>query len=125
MIRRPPRSIRTDTLFPYTTLFRSYANACYNLGQLFYFAAANEGEVVEARELFAEACDAKIADSCNNHAVMVKFGEDGPRDLSAARALFDAACAAGSIDGCTNHGFMLMMGESGRASCRESVCQSV
>src|SRR3546814_18847130 len=25
MIRRPPRSIRTDTLFPYTTLFRSSA----------------------------------------------------------------------------------------------------
>src|SRR3546814_18298458 len=25
MIRRPPRSIRTDTLFPYTTLFRSCA----------------------------------------------------------------------------------------------------
>src|SRR3546814_9975583 len=24
MIRRPPRSKRTDTLFPYTTLFRSY-----------------------------------------------------------------------------------------------------
>src|SRR3546814_20568651 len=24
MIRRPPRSTRTDTLFPYTTLFRSY-----------------------------------------------------------------------------------------------------
>src|SRR3546814_3319577 len=24
MIRRPPRSERTDTLFPYTTLFRSY-----------------------------------------------------------------------------------------------------
>src|SRR3546814_14292886 len=29
MIRRPPRSTRTDTLFPYTTLFRSdsYADA--------------------------------------------------------------------------------------------------
>src|SRR3546814_5706301 len=29
MIRRPPRSTRTDTLFPYTTLFRSrrYARA--------------------------------------------------------------------------------------------------
>src|SRR3546814_20727069 len=26
MIRRPPRSTRTDTLFPYTTLFRSTAN---------------------------------------------------------------------------------------------------
>src|SRR3546814_1568753 len=25
MIRRPPRSTRTDTLFPYTTLFRSPA----------------------------------------------------------------------------------------------------
>src|SRR3546814_7801270 len=25
MIRRPPRSTRTDTLFPYTTLFRSRA----------------------------------------------------------------------------------------------------
>src|SRR3546814_12911431 len=29
MIRRPPRSTRTDTLFPYTTLFRSHARrAC-------------------------------------------------------------------------------------------------
>src|SRR3546814_16705387 len=27
MIRRPPRSTRTDTLFPYTTLFRSAAEA--------------------------------------------------------------------------------------------------
>src|SRR3546814_6916568 len=25
MIRRPPRSTRTDTLFPYTTLFRSFS----------------------------------------------------------------------------------------------------
>src|SRR3546814_18006604 len=24
MVRRPPRSTRTDTLFPYTTLFRSF-----------------------------------------------------------------------------------------------------
>src|SRR3546814_9169919 len=27
MIRRPPRSTRTDTLFPYTTLFRSHVHA--------------------------------------------------------------------------------------------------
>src|SRR3546814_8685793 len=27
MIRRPPRSTRTDTLFPYTTLFRSVLDA--------------------------------------------------------------------------------------------------
>src|SRR3546814_11427114 len=37
MIRRPPRSTRTDTLFPYTTLFRSgdvpgaYCDGKYNL----------------------------------------------------------------------------------------------
>src|SRR3546814_2749005 len=28
MIRRPPRSTRTDTLFPYTTLFRSADAGC-------------------------------------------------------------------------------------------------
>src|SRR3546814_7203246 len=28
MIRRPPRSTRTDTLFPYTTLFRSELGSC-------------------------------------------------------------------------------------------------
>src|SRR3546814_381085 len=31
MIRRPPRSTRTDTLFPYTTLFRS-KSICVNFG---------------------------------------------------------------------------------------------
>src|SRR3546814_2852001 len=29
MIRRPPRSTRTDTLFPYTTLFRSIAGRMF------------------------------------------------------------------------------------------------
>src|SRR3546814_409152 len=31
MIRRPPRSTRTDTLFPYTTLFRSFPP--YSVGE--------------------------------------------------------------------------------------------
>src|SRR3546814_14234445 len=34
MIRRPPGSTRTDTLFPYTTLFRSSLLGCER-GQLF------------------------------------------------------------------------------------------
>src|SRR3546814_20591027 len=34
MIRRPPRSTRTDTLFPYTTLFRS--NVKLLVGHRFY-----------------------------------------------------------------------------------------
>src|SRR3546814_2741735 len=29
MIRRPPRSTRTDTLFPYTTLFRSWGDPAH------------------------------------------------------------------------------------------------
>src|SRR3546814_5248905 len=32
MIRRPPRSTRTDTLFPYTTLFRSAFDVKVQLG---------------------------------------------------------------------------------------------
>src|SRR3546814_16306997 len=39
MIRRPPRSTRTDTLFPYTTLFRSGL----------YHYAARLGHVARAR----------------------------------------------------------------------------
>src|SRR3546814_4791715 len=34
MIRRPPRSTRTDTLFPYTTLFRSFF-AAFLAGRFF------------------------------------------------------------------------------------------
>src|SRR3546814_20852236 len=42
MIRRPPRSTRTDTLFPYTTLFRSEArNRCPGRGI---------GEVADGKE---------------------------------------------------------------------------
>src|SRR3546814_2958619 len=32
MLRRPPRSTRTDTLFPYTTLFRSLCALLYVAG---------------------------------------------------------------------------------------------
>src|SRR3546814_19545178 len=32
MIRQPPRSTRTNTLFPYTTLFRSYEAKIRNMG---------------------------------------------------------------------------------------------
>src|SRR3546814_2223208 len=33
MRRRPPRSTLTDTLFPYTTLFRSWASCAESLGR--------------------------------------------------------------------------------------------
>src|SRR3546814_9160335 len=37
MIRRPPRSTRTDTLFPYTTLFRSVSNTLGTVDSTFTF----------------------------------------------------------------------------------------
>src|SRR3546814_16863067 len=52
MIRRPPRSTRTDTLFPYTTLFRSCSATavtrsmskagagCRDMGSRYWTAAA-------------------------------------------------------------------------------------
>src|SRR3546814_17987448 len=46
MIRRPPRSTRTDTLFPYTTLVRSPFVAAY--------VAAKHGAVGLTRALAAE-----------------------------------------------------------------------
>src|SRR3546814_2791682 len=35
MVRRPPRSTRTDTLFPYTTLFRSHHGRSRSLSGMF------------------------------------------------------------------------------------------
>src|SRR3546814_20065181 len=49
MIRRPPRSTRTDTLFPYTTLFRSaIADEVVDLGPR---AGSGGGEVVYQGDL--------------------------------------------------------------------------
>src|SRR3546814_7541690 len=40
MIRRPPRSTRTDTLFPYTTLFRSNEGSMFLCGPLAFAGGA-------------------------------------------------------------------------------------
>src|SRR3546814_3987826 len=50
MIRRPPRSTRTDTLFPYTTLFRSQS------------ADARAGVAVELQRMILDAFGAKAGD---------------------------------------------------------------
>src|SRR3546814_17574829 len=44
MIRRPPRSTRTDTLFPYTTLFRS-SFGCFGLTAFWNYTARCSGRV--------------------------------------------------------------------------------
>src|SRR3546814_5948357 len=49
MIRRPPRSTRTDTLFPYTTLFRS-AHQDLHKGGLAGTVGADDAEAVAAAD---------------------------------------------------------------------------
>src|SRR3546814_12459228 len=50
MIRRPPRSTRTDTLFPYTTLFRSTKIATITLNR----PDALNAPTIAARQRFAD-----------------------------------------------------------------------
>src|SRR3546814_11617604 len=51
MIRRPPRSTRTDTLFPYTTLFRfeesdiTYSKATYESREHWTIAKGRPGQI--------------------------------------------------------------------------------
>src|SRR3546814_4970786 len=48
MIRRPPRSTRTDTLFPYTTLFRSAVHRRQRIGRKALYLRVHFGcELVE------------------------------------------------------------------------------
>src|SRR3546814_19254767 len=50
MIRRPPRSTRTDTLFPYTTLFRSQALSTERWNRLHPDQPARTARVTELLE---------------------------------------------------------------------------
>src|SRR3546814_1884765 len=68
MIRRPPRSTRTDTLFPYTTLFRAMADrttsyfarsASASETSFLIFAAASRAAAAALRSSFLSAFDAR------------------------------------------------------------------
>src|SRR3546814_10602003 len=52
MIRRPPRSTRTDTLFPYTTLFRSKRQLLERYLNEVYLGSGAYGVAAAAREYF-------------------------------------------------------------------------
>src|SRR3546814_14226306 len=102
MIRRPPRSTRTDTLFPYTTLFRSRGvdelRRNPNLLTLFSYAA------------FKDVTDAQF-----------------PGDLPSRNGLsfVGEARSAGNDLQTWVHGKLGDDVQIGRASCRERVCQYV
>src|SRR3546814_957931 len=96
MIRRPPRSTRTDTLFPYTTLFRSYARLASLDTEL--QQAADHAALAAASQLDGEtgAC-ARAAQAASAMVVNeTRFANDGQGiTIDVAN---EATCdAAGSI----------------------------
>src|SRR3546814_17656709 len=63
MIRRPPRSTRTDTLFHYTTLFRSTKGAAVEVNSETDFVAKNEQFQEFVRSVTAIALDSGASDA--------------------------------------------------------------
>src|SRR3546814_6835262 len=101
MMRRPPRSTRTDTLFPYTTLFRSLDGVRYRLGrgllpdpvqgrarsQHPIFAQPDAVRAVPARGLSAAAADRVRLGLCRYAPCPVHGGNRGDRAAPAAGAI--------------------------------------
>src|SRR3546814_18016111 len=101
MIRRPPRSTRTDTLFPYTTLFRSLS------------AASEAGfRIMLVLETHAHA----------DHLTAARYIK--PK-TGAATAIGDRIVEVQKIFRSVFNIPDLLPGEIGRASCRARVCQYV
>src|SRR3546814_15728601 len=117
MIRRPPRSTRTDTLFPYTTLFRSVGGLDHidQRGQCgFLHRLAEFGDIGAREEGAAIAADHHRGDARIGDAFLDRRFEPLPPRRAArvhrwvvrhayapvAVALGRAACVAGrSTDG--------------------------
>src|SRR3546814_20014469 len=114
MRRRPPRSTRTDTLFPYTTLFRSGVGtaqivlAGVHVGDL--EEQAVEGVELEVVEHLVEGGDVEV------EAATIIFGADFERIdiLRLEDQILEASRPQDGHDAA----------EIGRAPCRESGCQS-
>src|SRR3546814_20956575 len=104
MIRLPPRSTRTDTLFPYTTLFRSPGGPAQS------FIAARHRVVVD-RAAVDEGHDTDLV------------GDADPKFA----AQFHQRCATkGVVVGVQRTDELVFVAEEiGRASCREGVGQDV
>src|SRR3546814_16179780 len=99
MIRRPPRSTRTDTLFPYTTLVRS--------------------DFARQVEYFVDA----VADYKADFVVFPELFTLQLLSIENKRA--PAAEAIAALTDYTDRIRTLFSEQIGRASCRERVCQYV
>src|SRR3546814_20553376 len=110
MIRLPPRSTRTDTLFPYTTLFRSKARA--DPGYVVHLL------LIEIRALHEQfgprrpiAIPREVRDLLSQYRVVNAGRVALHPHLPQVRTARDRRYRGAR--------------EIGRASCRERVCQSV
>src|SRR3546814_16447678 len=80
MIRRPPRSTRTDTLFPYTTLFRSEMLGILRDGIRQLSAAASEGRNLPLQtRMILRLQASRTAERCCRlmHRIFVAAGASG------------------------------------------------
>src|SRR3546814_12457171 len=129
MIRRPPRSTRTDTLFPYTTLFRSVPK-----GWAPDIQAFRSGLDFSTVDLTADE-KAKLYDwylrTIGEIPPYVRFmAEHRPRLLKTHRArienmLYVLPKQMWPTHMLYYHVMSRLAEEIGRASCRERVCQYV
>src|SRR3546814_20429282 len=114
MIRRPPRSTRTDTLFPYTTLFRSLLLLPYREGGAWEAHADGDGE-----------------DRAHAHSHAHGGSGQTPYDMhvwlspeNARRIVRHASVVLSEADP-AHAGTYAVNAEIGRASCRERGCTYV
>src|SRR3546814_12555734 len=116
MIRRPPRSTRTDTLFPYTTLFRSGLGTGRDAAQSGRRRAAADLGTGRDLELFAASVRALVFhDQGCARAVAL-------RDVPQRQPLYPST-AEGRRFGADSRAAQLL--QIGRASGRENGCQYV
>src|SRR3546814_17778686 len=111
MIRRPPRSTRTDTLFPYTTLFRSASRYKASQESSKTGGANQRYDVVKGTaELFER--DRATYGLCSS----------SQSENQSRRTPCDRFCERTSR---CHHRRQAAQRQIGRASCRERVCQYV
>src|SRR3546814_19724163 len=111
MIPRPPRSTRTDTLFPYTTLFRSWREAHRGVDG----SPVDDGAERRAAAEVAGHGAGAAGKSCNGRAA---GGGPGVREAMAPEPIEVPPLSPRARQG-------VRAGQIGRAACRERVCQYV
>src|SRR3546814_12774322 len=122
MIRRPPRSTRTDTLFPYTRLVRSIpGSGVYTPEAVVQGAAAAVWSDESAlRDLIAGSRKDKAIALAQQGAEVVASRARANVEL---RFLAIASHSMVDIAKGENRGRRIGYTKIGRASCRERVCQ--